>query len=390
MTGSAPYPAATDAPLPYAATPRHAAIPRPAPPPGYDLVRTLSRTPTSTILLCRHADSGRLVAAKTANASDPATFARLRRETDLLARLRGIPNILPLLGFGVTGTGSPYLLLEFATGGSYTDLMERETLPVDDALALGVCMASALHAAHRRGVVHRDVKPSNILITDRGPMLSDFGIAATIYDSGRITGLSRPWAPPEVLDGRSGGGETADCYALAATLHALMTGTARRGRYPAPAPTSPQEGNAMSREVRAVLNRAMDPDPDRRFPTALAFGRALQELQTTQATRIARTGCTGQPPASLSAPLAPASHIPADAPQSDGSPSAAPGRHTRRRRATPRSPRDVAAPLAICVCAALILAASVMSAPARETPADHLVPLGPSLSESPSYPQSEP
>lgn len=388
MTGSAPHPTAADAPPPYAATPRHAAIPRPAPPPGYDLVRVLSRTPTSTILLCRHADSGRLVAAKTANASDPATLASLRREADLLTRLKGSPNILPLLGSGVIGTGSPYLLLEFAAGGSYADLMERGALPVDDALALGVCMASALHAVHRRGIVHRDVKPSNILITDRGPMLSDFGIAATIYDSRRITGLSRPWAPPEVLDGRSGGGETADCYALAATLHALMTGTARRGQYPTP--TSLQEGNAMSREVHAVLNRAMDPDPDRRFPTALAFGRALQELQTTQATRIARTGCTGQPSASLSAPLVPTSRNPADAPQPDGSPSAAAERRTRRKRTDPWSPRGAAAPLAVCVCAALILAASVMSAPTRETPADHLAPLGPSLSESPSYPQSEP
>lgn len=360
-------------------------------------MRTLSHTPTSTVTLCRRDGSARPVAVKTGRMSDAAATARFRREARFMEAVRDSPHVLRILGSGVLGTGAPYLILEFAAGGSYADLLRRGvTLAAGDALDVGVRMASALHALHARGIVHRDVKPSNMLITEHGPVLADFGIAATVYDSGAVTGWSPLWAAPEVTDGRSGGSEAADCYALAATLAALMTGR-------------PPDGGALPEaipdDVRTVLRRALDPDPDRRFPTALAFGERLREMRSAYAAddrasrqptpqsvpyRTPYASAHMQHPA-LSA-LSALSALPARPAAGADSPTSA---QTNPRTGSPKGTTRGAlkgAFAALAATAALIAAIGMIAVAPSDpgAPVSPRTPLGPSLYESPSYPTASP
>ncbi|NMN00523.1 kinase [Bifidobacterium sp. DSM 109958] len=366
-------------------------------------MRTLSRTPTSTVTLCRRDGSARPVAVKTGRMSDAAAMARFRREARFMEAVRDSPHVLRILGSGVLGTGAPYLILEFAAGGSYADLLRRGvTLAAGEALDVGVRMASALHALHARGIVHRDVKPSNMLITEHGPVLADFGIAATVYDSGAVTGWSPLWAAPEVTEGRSGGSEAADCYALAATLAALMTGRP---------PDGGMLPEAIPGDVRTVLRRAMDPDPDRRFPTALAFGERLREMRSVYAAddRASRQPTRGPVPqptpqsAPHRTPYASAhmrhpalSALPARPAAGADSPTGAPtGAQTGPRTGSPKGTTRGAlkgAFAALAAAAALVATIGMIAVapPDPGAPVSPHMPLGPSLYESPSYPTASP
>ena len=142
-----------------------------------------------------------------------------------MAELSAHPYILSIHDAGVTSTGLGYIVLEYAPGGSYKELIRKRPLTADQMLDLGIKLCSALFTAHCKGILHRDIKPANILITPQGlPVLADFGISTNVYQAGTQTGFSVPWAAPEVLTGRSGGTEAADIYSLAATLYATLTG----------------------------------------------------------------------------------------------------------------------------------------------------------------------
>ena len=140
------------------------------------------------------------------------------------------PNIVAVLRVGETESGQPFLVMEYHKRGSLDDRIRRHgPLPLQEVLRLGVKMAGALQTAHLIGVLHRDVKPGNILFTDYGePALTDFGIAhipgGFTTASGTFTG-SPAFTAPEVL-----GGEppttASDVYGLGATLFCALTGHA--------------------------------------------------------------------------------------------------------------------------------------------------------------------
>lgn len=223
-----------------------------------------------------------------------ASLDRWQRELDAMGRLSNHPNIVAVYDSGLTPDGRPYLVMPFVADGSLGDKVRRSG-PLDsaEAIEIGIKIAHALSAAHDAGVLHRDVKPDNVLLSAYGPQLADFGIArladstttaATAF--GEIHATIN-YAAPEVLSGEPASAAS-DVYGLAATLF-----TALRSEVPFPHATdaspvavahqiihepTPSLGGTVPAEVAALIAQAMAKDPKERPPTAADFASALERL----------------------------------------------------------------------------------------------------------------
>jgi len=216
--------------------------------------------------------------------------ARFEGELKTLGRLSDHPHIVTLHDAGRTAAGNPYLLMAYEEGGSLADRITAAGESWAVAVAGTIAVAGALETAHRAGILHRDVKPGNILISRYGePKLADFGQARPRAQFARapqrIT-ASLPHAAPEVLRGEPAT-VASDVYALASTLLHWIRG--------APAFTAADEAELLRRiavdpvpdlrpdgvpeAVCAAVERAMAKDPDRRFATVTEFAQALREAQ---------------------------------------------------------------------------------------------------------------
>jgi serine/threonine-protein kinase len=221
---------------------------------------------------------------------------RFEREAKTLAKLMH-PNIVKLLDYG-NQEGTPYLVLEYIPSGTLKEYLNRrseKSLPWREAARLLLPVSRALHAAHQQGIIHRDVKPSNILITKSGePMLTDFGIAKLLdaEETHTLTGTGVGIGTPEYMSPEQGTGEEldarADVYSLGIVLYELVTGqkpfTAntpmaiiiKHVNDPLPRPTRfiPD----LPKKVEQVLLKALAKKPDDRYPDMAAFTRALEAL----------------------------------------------------------------------------------------------------------------
>lgn len=215
---------------------------------------------------------------------------RFRAEADLMATLSHHPSIVTVYQADVAQDGRPYLVMEYCSRAGLGERYRTERMTVAEVLRIGVRLASAVETAHRAGILHRDIKPANVLITDFGwPALTDFGIAATTATA--AVGMSIPWSPPELLQEDPHGDVRSDVYSLAATVYSLLA-----GRSPYELPGGPNTAaDLVSRieraslpptgrvdvpaSLEAVLARAMDRDPARRYHSALALARALQQVE---------------------------------------------------------------------------------------------------------------
>jgi serine/threonine protein kinase len=173
----------------------------------------------------------RTVAVKVLDGTlDPAAQRRFERECQAMGSLSDHPGIVTVFDAGTTATGAPYLVMAFQPGGSVADkLVADGPLAWEEGLRIGVEVAEALAAAHRMEVLHRDVKPANILLSGYGhAQLADFGIArvagATQTRADQVT-ASLLYAPPEVLDGKAAG-PVSDVYSLGASLFETLSGQA--------------------------------------------------------------------------------------------------------------------------------------------------------------------
>jgi serine/threonine-protein kinase PknK len=216
------------------------------------------------------------------------------REQQALGRLSGHPHIVQVLQVDITATGRPYIVMPYHAQGSLERLLHSSgPLRWPDVLSIGVKMAGALAAAHAVDIVHRDVKPGNILLTDYGePQLSDFGIAhvgEVSISSPRTIQGTPAFTAPEVLAGATPT-QASDVYGLGATLFSLLTGHAafaRRTGEPlevqlariaaAPRPDLSEEG--IPQAVCAAVEAAMAADPADRPASAADFGEQLREAQ---------------------------------------------------------------------------------------------------------------
>ena len=204
---------------------------RPSVPAGFELLSELGRGGMGVVYKCRQIALNRIVALKLILAGGHATEhhrSRFLREAEAAAGV-GHPNVVQVFEAGAWD-GQPYLVLEYCSGGSLGEQLRGVPLAKDRSATLVETLARAVQAAHERGVVHRDLKPQNVLLAaDGSPKVTDFGLAKLV-DSGEgltSTGVvmgTPSYMAPEQAAGRREVGAAADIYALGAILYECLTG----------------------------------------------------------------------------------------------------------------------------------------------------------------------
>ncbi|MCO5996725.1 serine/threonine-protein kinase [Actinoallomurus rhizosphaericola] len=264
--------------------------------PGYRILERVGEGGFSVVYRAEQERLNRIVALKvlSVDAVDDDTMRRFERECQITGRLTGHPNVVTVLDTGVTSGGRPFIAMDYFERGSLRDRLSREgPLPLQDVLRAGVKIAGALAATHEAGVLHRDVKPQNILVSKYGePALADFGIARLTGSSEvtHTTAFTPHHAAPEVVNGEQPG-VTADVYSLASSMYQLLAG--------GPAFKSTGSANGIGALMMRILNeppppipradvppqvydviaKAMAKTPAQRYPSAVAFAGRLQQLQ---------------------------------------------------------------------------------------------------------------
>jgi len=222
---------------------------------------------------------------------------RFNREAKTLAGLSH-PNIVKVLDYG-EHENMPYIVMEYISGGALRKILGRP-IPYAEAAAMLAPIAHALQHAHRKKIVHRDVKPENILINDSNqPMLSDFGILkfVDVEESQGLTGTGKivgtpAYMSPEQIRGREVDGR-ADMYSLGIVFFEMVTG---RKPFNAntpielsmqhlhdPIPKAKQFIRDLPLEVDKVIAKSIAKDPEDRYPNMAAFAQALEKLSGTTA-----------------------------------------------------------------------------------------------------------
>jgi serine/threonine protein kinase len=203
--------------------------------PGLTGLTVLARGGYSTVYRAVQVSIGRPVAVKIENRALASEHDQRRflREARAAGRMSSHSFVVDLFDAGVTADGHPYLVMELCAG-SYADVLKGRALSAFEVRDVGVKIADALADAHEVGVVHRDVKPANILITEFGePTLADFGLAvlAEMRDvSLTLEVLTPAYAPREMFRSGCEPSPACDVYSLSATLYALLRGKPPRWR----------------------------------------------------------------------------------------------------------------------------------------------------------------
>jgi len=270
-----------------------------APPilPGLTYIRPLGSGGFADVFLYEQDMPRRDVAVKVlpSDVRDPELRRMFNAEADVLAHLSAHPSIVTVYQAGISADGRPYIVMEFCPG-SLAQRYRLERLPVAEVLEIGVKMASALESAHRAGLVHRDVKPSNILVTTFGaPVLADFGISSSLAraTADEVLAMSIPWSAPEVVAEQTAGTVASEVWSLGATVYSLLAGHSpferrERGqntkeqlrRRIARATYTPIARSDVPAALQDVLARSMSREPAKRHASAREFAEALRGVQS--------------------------------------------------------------------------------------------------------------
>jgi serine/threonine-protein kinase PknK len=266
--------------------------------PGYGEVSLIGRGASSNVYKGYDADLTRWVAIKVLlnDASDDPARRRFKREGEITANLGKHPHIVQVLGTGFTADGYPYVVMEYFEQGSIGDrLRSSGAFSVDETIDVGEKIADAVAAAHKAGILHRDIKPQNILVSEYGPALADFGIArvaANLEWSQSLDQLTPMHSSPETLMGSASTAQS-DIYALGSTLYAMLAG---RAPFAGPTgesmlkyqvrvmqePLPPIPRTDIPPDLLDVLQTALAKDPGTRFDSAVAFRDALRGCRRAQ------------------------------------------------------------------------------------------------------------
>jgi serine/threonine protein kinase len=213
---------------------------------------------------------------------------RLRREGEALRRLVH-PRVVRFVDVGEVD-GLPYLVTELVDGQDLATVMAARRVPVAEAAAILAAVCDGVAAAHAQGIVHRDLKPANVLLAGDGTVkVVDFGLAqlggdplvATLTRTDVAMGTINYLAPEQRRSAKAVDAR-ADVFALGVIFYELVTGELPLGRFPLPSE------RGLPRACDAIVRRALDPDPERRYPTVVALAADLRSLAAPPARRTAR------------------------------------------------------------------------------------------------------
>lgn len=290
---------------------------------------------------------GRRVAVKLLHphlAEDPSILARFRSEAQAAARLTH-PGIVAIYDT-VSTDRTDAIIMELVAGRDLRSVLdERRTLTVEDAVEVALQLAQALGHAHHHGIVHRDVKPANVLVRpDRRVKISDFGIAkalddSTFTDTGALVGTVRYLAPEQIqgnlVDGRT------DLYSLTIVLYEMLCGEVpfsatdligAMDRMKRPAPSARSLRRDISPELEAFIAKGLERNPADRYPDARSYAAALTALQRPDATSVQPSSPAPTTPSIGAVAPTPIPSIPVRVPTDDvddPSPAAAPKSRVR-------------------------------------------------------------
>ena len=269
---------------------------------SYTIDRELGRGGMATVYLAQDSKHDRVVALKVLHPDLAASLGpdRFLREIKLAARLNH-PHILPLFDSG-SADGMLYYVMPYVEGESLRERLDRDgKLPIDEAIRFAQGIASALDYAHRQGIVHRDVKPENVMLYEGMPMVMDFGIAKavsaagseTLTQTGMMVGTPAYVSPEQAageinLDGKS------DQYSLACMLYEMISGERPfAGNSPqsimakrfteTPKPLAALRSSVPA-SVDWAVGKAMSTESSGRFATSAQFAQALVSGQLTTPT----------------------------------------------------------------------------------------------------------
>jgi serine/threonine protein kinase/tetratricopeptide (TPR) repeat protein len=261
----------------------------------YEILDEIARGGMGVVYQAKEPHSGRIVALKCVLAlqgDSDHVVARFRREAETAARLDH-PNIVPIYQVGETADGFPYYTMKYAPAGSLLQARGPLLQHPRHSVQLMVKVARAVHYAHEKGVLHRDLKPGNILLDDHGePLVSDFGLArceaTSSYLTRSLASFGTPgYIAPEQADGPAARlTATADIYSLGAILFELLTGrppfvgdnafAVMKQSSEQPAPKVRTLARHVDRDLETICSRCLERDPADRYQSAADLAGDLQ------------------------------------------------------------------------------------------------------------------
>lgn len=276
--------------------------------PHLEILECIGRGGMGTVFKARQPKLDRFVALKILSeelAAQPEFAARFAQEGKLLARLNH-PNIVAVYDFGQAATADEagketvffYLLMEYVDGANLRQVMREQRLSPSQAVAVIPQICEALEYAHAEGVLHRDVKPENILLDVKGRVkIADFGIAAVMWDvageesvadgavsssaadverlthTGRVLGTPSYMAPEQV-DAAGAVDQRADVYSLGVVFYEMLTGELPRGAFPPPSKKTP-----IPAEIDGIVMRALEKNRDQRYDSVAEMKTELETVK---------------------------------------------------------------------------------------------------------------
>jgi serine/threonine protein kinase len=277
--------------------------------PGYEILGICGHGGMGVVYRARQLGANRLVALKMIRAvehASPTERLRFQIETEAVARLQH-PNIVQLYEVGEV-RGQPFFSLEFCDGSTLTEQLQKQRPTPRESAQLIETLARAMHYAHLRGVVHRDLKPGNVLLAgaERVAKITDFGLAKRIdaeardlSQSGAIMGTAAYMAPEQAAGKVRDTGPAADVYALGALLYECLTG---RPPFDGPKqvvlvsvlsdePVPPSRLEAkVPRDVETICLKCLRKQPEQRYASAEDLANDLRRVQAGEPIRARPVG----------------------------------------------------------------------------------------------------
>ena len=260
----------------------------------YELLEQIGRGGQGVVFRARQKSLNRIVALKIIGLGQWATKAHLKRfrlEAEAAARLEH-PGIVPIHEVGERD-GSCYFSMKFVEGGQLDAIPKREPMPIRPAVELIAKVARTVHYAHEHGILHRDIKPGNILLDAKGePHLTDFGLARLVESESSVTqtldvlGTPSYMAPEQAVGNNAAVSSATDVYGIGAVLYQLLTGhppfaggttyeTIKLLEDTEPRP--PRLLNPkIDRDLSTICLKCLEKDPKRRYSSALALAEDLE------------------------------------------------------------------------------------------------------------------